>query len=159
MPIKYDIDTFAGTYFEAREKFLSACSALPGKLKQFQHPSECYENRALSTDVFWLGPKQADKVLVAISATHGVEGFCGSASQVNWLRHEAMPDDDIALLFIHALNPYGFAHLRRVNEDNIDLNRNFIDFSKVPVNEGYRELASALLPAQWTVTSNRDAQA
>ena len=25
-----------------------------------------------------------------------------------------------------SLNPYGFAHLRRVNEQNIDLNRNFL---------------------------------
>jgi hypothetical protein len=30
------------------------------------------------------------------------------------------------LVFIHALNPYGFAWLRRWNEDNIDLNRNFL---------------------------------
>ena len=29
-------------------------------------------------------------------------------------------------MIIHAVNPYGFAHLRRVNEENIDLNRNFI---------------------------------
>ena len=28
---------------------------------------------------------------------------------------------------IHALNPFGFAHLRRANEDNVDLNRNFVD--------------------------------
>jgi hypothetical protein len=159
MPIKYDIDTFAEDYFAAREKFLTACAALPGKVRQLQHPSARYENRPLVTDVFWLGPEQADKVLVVISATHGVEGFCGSASQINWLKHEALPDNDIALLFIHALNPYGFAHLRRVNEDNIDLNRNFIDFDEVPVNEGYRELASVLLPAQWTEATNRDTRA
>lgn len=159
MPIKYDIDTFAEDYYEAREKFLAACAALPGKLHQFQHPTLHYQNQPLSTDVFWLGPKQADKVLVVISATHGVEGFCGSAAQVNWLKHEALPDNDIALLFIHALNPFGFAYLRRVNEDNIDLNRNFIDFSEVPSNEGYRELAPFLLPAQWTEAANRETHA
>lgn len=30
-------------------------------------------------------------------------------------------------MFIHALNPYGFATNRRVNEDNIDINRNLLD--------------------------------
>jgi len=31
-----------------------------------------------------------------------------------------------------AVNPHGFAWLRRVNEDNVDLNRNFIDFPQPP---------------------------
>src|SRR5690606_39367139 len=39
----------------------------------------------------------------------------------------ALPEDT-AVLLIHAINPYGFSHIRRVNEDNIDLNRNFRDF-------------------------------
>ncbi|MGR9044396.1 MAG: M14 family metallopeptidase [Gammaproteobacteria bacterium] len=159
MPIKYDIETFAEDYFSARAKFLSACAALSGKLRPIQHPDAHFQGQPLITDVFWQGPQQADKVLVVISATHGVEGFCGSASQINWLKHEALPDDDIALLFIHALNPYGFAHLRRVNEDNIDLNRNFIDFTQTPVNAGYRELASVLLPERWTEIANKEAQA
>jgi hypothetical protein len=30
------------------------------------------------------------------------------------------------VVFVHALNPYGFANNRRVNEENIDLNRNFL---------------------------------
>ena len=29
-------------------------------------------------------------------------------------------------VLLHALNPYGFAWLRRVNEHNVDLNRNFL---------------------------------
>jgi Protein of unknown function (DUF2817) len=33
---------------------------------------------------------------------------------------------DLNWVFIHALNPYGFANLRRCNENNIDLNRNFL---------------------------------
>ena len=51
---------------------------------------------------------------------------------------------------LHALNPYGFSHLRRVNEDNADLNRNFVDFgSPLPVNRAYAEIHSMLLPATW----------
>ena len=33
--------------------------------------------------------------------------------------------DDMALVVIHALNPYGMANLRRFNGNNVDLNRNF----------------------------------
>ena len=35
---------------------------------------------------------------------------------------------------LHSLNPYGFANLRRANEDNVDLNRNFLaadDFARL----------------------------
>lgn len=30
------------------------------------------------------------------------------------------------MLFIHAVNPYGFAWRRRVNENNVELNRSFL---------------------------------
>ena len=51
---------------------------------------------------------------------------------------------------MHALNPYGFAWLRRVNEDNIDLNRNFHDFSKdLPSCSAYEELHDWLVPLEW----------
>jgi hypothetical protein len=40
--------------------------------------------------------------------------------------------------------------LRRVNEDNIDLNRNFHDFSKpLPLSESYEALHDLLIVEQW----------
>ena len=60
-----------------------------------------------------------------------------------------MPDD-LAIVLVHAINPYGFAWIRRVNEDNVDLNRNCIDFTAgVPENPGYDQLAAALVPPSW----------
>ncbi len=156
MPSNYDLKSFSTDYFDARENFLSACSTQPGHLRRFQHSLLADDNQPLSTEVFWFGGEQVDKVLVIISATHGVEGFCGSAAQINWLRHAPMPAGDTAVLFIHALNPFGFAHLRRVNEDNVDLNRNFIDFSDCPVNQGYRELSDVLLPEHWTDATEKN---
>jgi hypothetical protein len=56
----------------------------------------------------------------------------------------------VAVLMLHALNPYGFSHIRRVNEDNADLNRNFLDFGKpLPVNAAYAEIHALLLPSTW----------
>ncbi|MFM0069193.1 DUF2817 domain-containing protein, partial [Paraburkholderia aspalathi] len=54
-----------------------------------------------------------------------------------------------AVLLVHALNPYGFAWLRRANEDNVDLNRNFVDWSgDLPANDPYDALHHALVPTQ-----------
>ena len=84
-----------------------------------------------------------------VSATHGVEGFCGSGAQLDWLLGPGLAEfpADTALLVVHAINPHGFAWLRRVTEEGCDLNRNFVDFTKpLPANAGYDELADALLP-------------
>ncbi len=88
-------------------------------------------------------------MLVTVSATHGVEGFCGSGAQLDWLLGPAAAPlgRDTAMLFVHAINPHGFAWLRRVTEEGCDLNRNFVDFAKpLPENPGYDELAEAVVP-------------
>jgi len=104
------------------------------------------------TDVIWLGNADASQVLVLISGTHGVEGFCGSAIQsfvlqalqASWL---VMPPN-IALLLIHALNPWGMHWARRCDQEGIDLNRNFIDFQRQPhIDARYREILTCLVEA------------
>jgi hypothetical protein len=50
---------------------------------------------------------------------------------------------------VHALNPWGFAYLRRVNEDNVDVNRNLIDHSSAPENKHYEDLHEALVGPAW----------
>ena len=65
---------------------------------------------------------------------------------------------DVALVFIHAVNPYGFSQLRRVNEDNVDLNRNFRDFSHPPArNAAYAEVHAMMVPAEWPPTAENGA--
>ena len=145
---------FSHDYAEARAKFLKAAEACDAKITSYENPALGPNGEKLTTDVAWLGPANAKKVIITISATHGVEGFAGSAIQSGWFETgEALKNlrPDMALLAIHANNPYGFAWLRRFNEDNIDVNRNFIDFDeKLPENKGYDELAKALCPTKWT---------
>jgi hypothetical protein len=80
---------------------------------------------------------------VVISGTHGVEGFAGSGPQVDLLRllaRRPLPAD-CAVMLMHAVNPHGFAWWRRVTEENVDLNRNWVDFEQpLPANPGYDEL-------------------
>lgn len=146
---------FAQTYAEARQKFLTAARQTGATLTEFPHPTEIgRDGEALAIDVAWLGAADARRVLMVTSGTHGAEGFCGSGAQVALLGDTALHADcrraGYALLLVHAVNPYGFSYLRRVNEDNVDLNRNFMDFSQpLPRNEPYAEVAPLLLPAQW----------
>ena len=54
------------------------------------------------------------------------------------------------MLHVHAINPYGFSHTRRATQENVDLNRNFVDFSaQLPENGGYTEIHDLLLPPEW----------
>ncbi|SOD93815.1 M14 family metallopeptidase [Caenispirillum bisanense] len=142
-------DAFAADYAAARSRFLAAAATAEAAVESFAHPLTGPSGEALATDTAWLGPADAGRVLVLQSATHGVEGFCGAGIQTDLLRAAPAPrlPPDTALLLIHALNPHGFAWLRRVNEDGVDLNRNFVDFAgPLPANAGYEALADALVP-------------
>ncbi len=143
---------FSENYAQAHARFIEQASHHPltQDVRELLHDVSGPEGEALLTSAAWLGNPDAERVLVLQSGTHGVEGFVGSAIQLDTLVHfEQHPlPDNVALCCIHALNPYGFAWLRRVDQQGIDLNRNFIDFSRpLPENEGYRQLADALLPA------------
>ena len=145
-------DLFSPTYAEARRRFLDAAG--PAVVATYPHPLAGLDGGPLATDVARLGPASARRVLVVESGTHGAEGFCGSAIQLGLLGAPPRLPDDTALLLVHAINPHGFAWIRRVTEDNVDLNRNFVDFAKpLPENPGYDELADALLPKLWDAES------
>ncbi|MEI6643256.1 MAG: M14 family metallopeptidase [Novosphingobium sp.] len=143
---------FAADYAQARDMFCAAARAADAAIESIPHPDRGPSGGVLSCDTAWLGPKTAPHVLVTISGTHGVEGFAGSGAQVDALRRIAgssLPAD-VAVLMVHAINPHGFAWARRVTEDNIDLNRNWIDFTApLPLNKGHDALAPALYPTEW----------
>ena len=82
---------------------------------------------SLSIDIAWIGDPHARRLLLITSGIHGVEGFAGSAVQCAFIAAKMQPLPGRAVVLVHALNPWGFAHLRRVNEHNVDLNRNFLD--------------------------------
>ena len=149
------VDAFADTYAAARAKFLAAATGLP--TQSHPEPLRGRELEALAMDVVRVGADDADALLILSSGCHGVEGHCGSGVQVALLHDEAFRararDAGVALLFIHALNPWGFSMGRRVTHEGVDLNRNFIDFRHPrPHNGGYDQLAELLLPPAWPPT-------
>jgi hypothetical protein len=154
--VTHTSDSFSADYAEARDKFRAAAKDAGGALEAIGHPEPGAEGEALSTDVAWFGPRDAAAAIVLISATHGVEGFCGSGAQVDLLtRGEiARLPAGMAVLMIHGVNPYGFSWLRRVTHENVDLNRNWIDFdAALPENPGYDTLADAACPPNWSEES------
>lgn len=153
---------FAPRYTEARAKFLAAAQAAGALLESHPHPLPGHDGEALAMDVARLGPADARALLVVTSACHGVEGFCGSGVQGALLADTGFiaqaADAGVAVLHVHALNPWGFSHWRRVTHENVDLNRNWHDFSRpLPPNPGYDALHPLFLPAQWPPTAENEA--
>jgi hypothetical protein len=145
---------FADTYAQARALFLTEVSAAGLAVHHHLHPLRGAQREELAMDVARDGAMGADKLLIVSSACHGVEGHCGSGVQVAalrdaaWLAHARKAG--VAVLYIHALNPHGFSHSRRVTHENVDLNRNFQRFDQpLPVNAAYDTLHDLLLPDQW----------
>lgn len=144
------MNQFAETYAEARTRFLAAARERSARVESVRNP--CGMGPAgepLVTDVAALGPERPSRLLLCVSGTHGIEGYTGSAIQAGLLRagFPWNPPAGLGFVLVHALNPYGFAYLRRVNEDNVDVNRNFVDHASPPGNPGYEEIHEALVPA------------
>lgn len=153
---------FAPSYREARRLFLQATSAAGLTLQTLAHPLAGAESEALAMDVARAGGFELPSLLVISSACHGVEGHCGSGIQHALLSDAAFLAEaqaaGVALLFVHALNPHGFSHSRRVTHEGVDLNRNFVDFNApLPQSPGYDALAASILPASWPPTPENEA--
>jgi hypothetical protein len=143
-----DLTVFSRSYAEARDRFVAAARQAGAEPGHWPHPLTGPAGEALSCDTAWLGPADASRVLVIVSATHGVEGFAGSGPQIALLRRPPALPPDTAVLLMHAVNPHGFAWQRRVTEENVDLNRNWVDFGEpLPANPDYAALHAHYTPA------------
>jgi len=145
---------FAQSYADARDKFFAAARLRGLGVESHLHPLTGRDGEMLALDVARDGPRHAKSLLVVSSACHGVEGFCGSGVQVALLEdedwHRAAQDAGVAVLYLHGLNPWGFSWWRRTTHENVDLNRNFRDFSvELDRNAAYDEIAPLLVPATW----------
>ncbi len=138
---------FSPSYAEARRRFIEAARVVNASVHSYAINATA--KNELAIDVAIIGA-DADPALVVSSGVHGVEGFLGSAVQLALLERLKAENNKrgIRYVLIHAVNPYGFAHLRRVNEDNVDLNRNYMasadDYAGAP--SGYAALNGLLNP-------------
>ena len=139
---------FSPDYGTARERFRAAARAAGAEIYALPLAAAGPGGEALTIDSAWLGARDARGVLLHTSGLHGVEAFAGSAVQHALLREPPPIERGCALVLVHVLNPWGMAWLRRTNENNVDLNRNFLrdGESWSGANETYRKIDATLNP-------------
>jgi hypothetical protein len=102
-------------------------------------------------------------LLIVSSGSHGVDGFFGSGCQVAVLHDLELLDGlaraGVALLLVHAINPFGFSFQRRTNEENVDLDRNFLRFDEpLPDCDAYLEIHELVVPNSWPASADIEVQ-
>jgi hypothetical protein len=126
---------FSPDYFTARQRFRAAATAAGFSLSDYPiaaatERAGLANNERLTMDAATIGDPHAERALVVTSGVHGVEGFFGSAVQLALLdalqAQRLIIASATRIVLLHAINPFGFAKVRRWNEDSIDLNRNFL---------------------------------
>jgi len=141
---------FARDFTSAQQRFRAAVATVGGHIESHVHPLRGPDGEALATDVARFGSQKARELLILISGVHGVEHYPGSACMVSWLESGAAArlPDNVAVLLIHAINPWGAAHYRRYTEGNVDLARNFVNFDRpLPVHRKYDIIHEAISSA------------
>ena len=146
---------YQNSYAECRASFREKAGKLKSQLDNvevFPVTVQSNTDKDLTIDVCYVpATGKKTRLLILSSGIHGIEGFVGSAVQQMVMEEFVKPEllSGTGILFIHAMNPYGFKYSRRVTENNIDLNRNSdIDSSLFSnENKGYDELYSMLNPS------------
>lgn len=135
------------TYEEAKKVFEEMARALSSKHAVSVISHEIWQD--LTMDILEMRPPHPKQLLCMTTGEHGIEGFAG-----NFVLQELIEKDFFGLnlenthvVLVHGMNPFGMAQKRKVNEQNVDLNRNFNeDFSQIEQNRGYRTYQQFFLP-------------
>lgn len=117
---------FSPDYLTARNRFREAALRAGASLDALMLEARGPLQEDLTIDIARLGERGARRALLHSSGLHGVEAFAGSAVQIAVLANPPVLSAGCELVLVHALNPFGMAWLRRTNENNVDLNRNFL---------------------------------
>jgi hypothetical protein len=121
-------DYFPSSYEDSRKRFRLSLSLLQSNWPNARletHPLKDHPD--LSIDWLWAEPQTKENLVIISTAEHGIEGYVGAAMLKVFIEEFApqLNLENTGLLLVHAINPWGMKHRRKVNEHNVDLNRNF----------------------------------
>jgi len=140
-------DFYSADYPSAKARYIAAVDRLGWRHEVHDIGVSGPARESLSIDTALLGNPFPENVVIVSSGLHGVEGFFGSAVQLAFLEQQAAElalPSNAAIILVHALNPFGFAWRRRWNENNVDLNRNFLtDYAFLERDPDYQESRKA----------------
>jgi hypothetical protein len=146
-------ECFSESYAEARTKFCSAAASGGRSIRSWFNPTS-RDRTASGSSRHARDSARRRQQHAGADLEHARRRGplrLGRADRLAGDRRAAKLPKDTGALIVHAINPHGFAWTRRVNEDNVDLNRNFVDHDKAyPKNDGYLAIADAVLPLEWT---------
>ena len=127
-----DINTlFPAGYEESRVRFRQNLERV-----QRRWPNARLNQHRLAGDedltIDWLQAdplERSERLLLFTTGEHGIETYVGSAMLQLFIDEylDRLEPKTTGLLLVHAINPWGMKHNRRVNRQNIDLNRTFIE--------------------------------
>ena len=120
---------YPSSYEDSRARFLQSLNLIQQKWLSTQlasHPLKNFPD--LSIDWLWAHANKKETLVIISTAEHGLEGNVGYAMMKVFIEEFAprLNPETTGLLLIHGLNPWGMKHHRKVNENSVDLNRNFV---------------------------------
>ena len=124
-------DSFYTTYEEVRNHLRERVESLKNNGITVEYNTHAIdENDGLFIDNIYLPATAEMKNLILLTTgVHGMEGYIGSV-MLDVFFDEIYPTLDTTttgILVVANINPYGMKYMRRYNENNVDLNRNFIE--------------------------------
>ena len=146
-------DSFLNNYDEVRNNLQKRIYFLEKdgvKVEYTEHAIDKEDN--LYIDNLYIPAKKEQKNLVVLTTgVHGMEGYIGSVMLDVFFEeiYTELDKNDTGVLVIANVNPYGMKYMRRYNENNVDLNRNFImDWEEFDLssNKDYPKVQSFLEP-------------
>lgn len=122
---------FFNTYEEVREHLKNRVQELKDDGITVEYSTYAIdESDDLYIDKIYLPATEESTNLVFLTTgVHGMEGYIGSA-MLDVFFEDVYPTIDTTntgVLIVANVNPYGMKYMRRYNENNVDLNRNFIE--------------------------------
>ena len=124
-------EKFYTTYEDVRENLDDLVNKLKSKnIEVIKSEFAVNAEEGLYIDNIYL-PSSGEKtnLIVITTGVHGIEGYIGSV-MLDVFFEEIYPElntENTGILIVANVNPYGMKNYRRYNENNVDLNRNFIE--------------------------------
>jgi len=145
------MEYFPASYTESRAWFLQNIELLRSKWPVSQLGQHNLINHPeLSIDWLWAEPHKKEHLVIVSTAQHGIEGYLGSAMLKIFIEEFAprLDPENTGLLLVHTINPWGMQHNCKVNENGVDLNRNFIfdENFDMKINPEFRQIAYLITP-------------
>ena len=124
-------ECFLTTYEEVREHLQARIDSLrkAGVTVEYEEYAVDAGDDLYIDNVYLPSSDKKTNLIVLTTGVHGMEGYIGSV-MLDVFFEEIYPTIDTTntgILIVANVNPYGMKYMRRYNENNVDLNRNFIE--------------------------------